>query len=71
MNGNILPPRLNVIYISEGTNVEEAANFLVQKIIDNEKWLRHQRLENGRDVRDYGGDGSTAFALSAASNAGA
>ena len=43
--------------IAEGTNVEEAANFLVQKIIDNEKWRSHQQLTNGHDVRDGGGEG--------------
>ena len=41
----------------EGTNVEEAANFLVRKIIDNDKWRSHQQL-NGHDARDGG-----AFAL--------
>jgi len=46
----------------EGTNVEEAANFLVRKIIDNEKWRSHQQRTNGHDVRD--GGASTAFALS-------
>lgn len=44
---------------AEGTNVEEAANFLVRKIIDNEKWRSHQQ-RNGHDARD-GHDG--AFAL--------
>ena len=56
-----------ILLFSEGTNVEEAANFLVQKIIDNEKWRSHQQqLTNGHDVRD--GGASTAFALHAAGN---
>ena len=37
--------------LPEGTNVEEAANFLVKKIIDNEKWRSHQQ-RNGHDARD-------------------
>ena len=31
--------------------MEEAANFLVRKIIDNEKWRSHQQ-RNGHDARD-------------------
>ena len=51
----------HIHFIAEGTNVEEAANFLVRKIIDNEKWRSHQQL-NGHDTRDGGGGG--AFVLS-------
>ena len=40
-----------ILFHAEGTNVEEAANFLVQKIIDNEKWRSHQQ-RNGHDARD-------------------
>ena len=56
-------PQISLLKLSaslpEGTNVEEAANFLVRKIIDNEKWRSHQQ-RNGHDARD-GGD--AAFAL--------
>ena len=34
----------------DNTNIEESAEYLVQKIMDNDKWSNH--LLNGRDQTD-------------------
>ena len=36
----------------DNTNVEESAEFLVQKIIDNDKWSRHQLNKDQTDSID-------------------